>query len=223
MAPKIILTRLMTEPNRQLRRKDDAMQAEPQALGRRERNKQQKLDRITAAARELFTEYGVDEVTTQQVADKADVGTGTLFLYAKTKAELLLLVHNMKYGEALDRGIRDAEHSPDVLDGIMAIIRPIIECNRIQIENGRTYLKEIVFGDPAEPHHAEALALTARTEAAIVAVLGRSEQLFARDPVKLARIISAIMFISMTVTVNSGLTDAQVGDEIRDQITVLLG
>jgi AcrR family transcriptional regulator len=198
------------------------MQAEPQALGRRERNKQQKLDRITAAARELFTEYGVDEVTTQQVADKADVGTGTLFLYAKTKAELLLLVHNMKYGEALDRGIRDAEHSPDVLDGIMSIIRPIIECNRIQIENGRTYLKEIVFGDPAEPHHAEALALTARTEAAMVAVLSRSEPLIARDPAKLARIISAIMFISMTVTVNSGLTDAQVGDEIRDQIAVLL-
>jgi TetR/AcrR family transcriptional regulator len=199
------------------------MQAEPQALGRRERNKQQKLDRITAAARDLFTEYGVDEVTTQQVADKADVGTGTLFLYAKTKAELLLLVHNMKYAEALDRGIRDAERSPDVLDGIMAIIRPIIECNRIQIENGRTYLKEIVFGDPAEPHHAEALALTARTEAAIVAVLSRSEQLVARDPAKLARIISAIMFISMTVTVNSGLTDVQVGDEIRDQVSVMLG
>ena len=199
------------------------MQAESKALGRRERNKQQKLDRITAAARELFTEYGVDEVTTQQVADKADVGTGTLFLYAKTKAELLLLVHNMKYGEALGRGIRDAERSPGVLDGIMAIIRPIIECNRIQIENGRTYLKEIVFGDPNEPHHAEALALTARTEAAITEVLRRSEQLTARDPAKLARIISAIMFISMTATVNSGLTDAQVDDEIRDQIKVLLG
>ena len=199
------------------------MQAEPQALGRRERNKQQKLDRITAAARELFTEYGVDEVTTQQVADKADVGTGTLFLYAKTKAELLLLVHNMKYGEALDRGIRDAERAPGVLDGVMAIIRPIIECNRIQIENGRTYLKEIVFGDPAEPHHAEALALTARTEAAIADILRRGEHLAARDPAKLARIISAIMFISMTVTVNSGLTDVQVGDEIRDQVSVMLG
>jgi TetR/AcrR family transcriptional regulator len=198
------------------------MQAEPQALGRRERNKQQKLDRITAAARELFTEYGVDEVTTQQVADKADVGTGTLFLYAKTKAELLLLVHNMKYGEALDRGIRDAERAPGVLDGVMAIIRPIIECNRIQIENGRTYLKEIVFGDPAEPHHAEALALTARTEAAIADILRRGEHLAARDPAKLARIISSIMFISMTVTVNSRLTDAQVGDEIHDLVSVLL-
>ena len=34
-------------------------------LGRRERNKQDKLDRITAAASELFSVHGVDDVTTQ--------------------------------------------------------------------------------------------------------------------------------------------------------------
>ncbi|MEU5144697.1 hypothetical protein [Streptomyces sp. NPDC021139] len=28
----------------------------------------------------------MDEVTTQQIADKADIGTGTLFLYTKTRA-----------------------------------------------------------------------------------------------------------------------------------------
>jgi L-alanine-DL-glutamate epimerase-like enolase superfamily enzyme len=44
------------------------------ALGRRERNKQAKLQRITAAASELFAAHGVDEVTTQQIADAADIG-----------------------------------------------------------------------------------------------------------------------------------------------------
>lgn len=199
------------------------MQPAPQTLGRRERNKQEKLDRITAAARELFTQYGVDEVTTQQVAEKADVGSGTLFLYAKTKAELLLLVHNVKYAQALDSGIDAAAAEVAVLDAVMAIIRPIIECNRVQIENGRTYLREIVFGDPSEPHHAEALSLTIRTEAAIAEIFSRDEQLVARDPEKLARIVSSIMFISMTSSANVGHTDAQVGDEIRDQISVLLG
>jgi len=110
-----------------------------------------------------------------------------------------------------------------VLDAVMAIIRPIIECNRVQIENGRTYLKEIVFGDPSEPHHAEALSLTMRTEDAIAEVLRRDEQLLARDTAKLARIVSSIMFISMTSSATMELTDAQVGDEIRDQISVLLG
>lgn len=199
------------------------MQPAPQTLGRRERNKQEKLDRITAAARELFTQYGVDEVTTQQVAEKADVGSGTLFLYAKTKAELLLLVHNMKYAEALASGVEAASTEKAVLDAVMAIISPIIECNRVQIENGRTYLKEIVFGNPAEPHHAEALSLTIRTEEAIAEILGRDDQLVAREPAKLARIISSIMFVSMSSSATMGFTDAQVGDEIRDQISVLLG
>ncbi|NWL35138.1 TetR/AcrR family transcriptional regulator [Paenarthrobacter nitroguajacolicus] len=199
------------------------MQPAPQTLGRRERNKQEKLDRITAAARELFTQFGVDEVTTQQVAEKADVGSGTVFLYAKTKAELLLLVHNVKYAQALDVGIEAASTEVAVLDAVMAIILPIIECNRVQIENGRTYLREIVFGDPSEPHHAEALSLTIRTEAAIAGIFSRDEQLLARDPEKLARIVTSIMFISMTSSANIGHTDAQVGDEIRDQISVLLG
>lgn len=199
------------------------MQPAPQTLGRRERNKQEKLDRITAAARELFTQYGVDEVTTQQVAEKADVGSGTLFLYAKTKAELLLLVHNVKYAEALAAGVEAAAAEAGVLDAVMAIINPIITCNRVQIENGRTYLKEIVFGDPAEPHHAEALALTQRTEAAVVDVLNRDKKLAARGSEKLAGIISAVMFISMTSAANLGLNDAQVGDDIRAQVSVLLG
>jgi hypothetical protein len=87
----------------------------PQPVGRRERNTQNKLDRITAAAGELFAEHGVDEV--------------------------------------------------------MAIVRPVVECNRTQIDNGRTYLREIVFGDPEEPHHRDALALIVHTEEAIATVL----------------------------------------------------
>ena len=146
-----------------------------QPVGRRERNKQQKLDRITAAASELLAEHGIEDVTTQQIADKADIGTGTLFLYAKTKGELLLLVQNAHYAEALQRGRADAETTPDILDAVLAIVRPIVECNRVQVDNGRTYLREMVFGDPAEPRHAEALSIVAQTEEAIAAVLGRHE------------------------------------------------
>src|SRR5215203_5125308 len=144
-------------------------------VGRRERNKQVKLERITAAARELFAEHGVDEVTTQQIAEKADIGTGTLFLYAKTKGELLLLVQNSTYAHALEVGRAAAGSIPDTLDAVMAIICPVVECNRIQIDNGRTYLRELVFGDPEEPHHGEALTIAGQTEEAIAAVLSRDE------------------------------------------------
>ncbi|MET9565352.1 TetR/AcrR family transcriptional regulator [Streptomyces tauricus] len=191
-------------------------------VGRRERNKQEKLDRIIAAASELFAEHGVDEVTTQQIADKADIGTGTLFLYAKTKGELLLLVQNAKYAEALEQGRADAEAVPGVLDAVLAIVRPIVACNRIQIDNGRTYLREMVFGDPEEPRHSEALAIVVQTEEAIAAVLRRDEGGAEGDAAALAHIVSAVMFLSMAASVNIALSVEEIMQDIQGKIEVLL-
>ncbi|TDO46797.1 TetR family transcriptional regulator [Kribbella sp. VKM Ac-2527] len=191
-------------------------------VGRRERNKQDKLDRITAAASELFAVHGVDEVTTQQIADKADIGTGTLFLYAKTKGELLLLVQNAHYAEALERGRADAETIPDALDAVLAIVQPIVECNRIQIDNGRTYLREMVFGDPEEPHHREALGIVAQTEEAVAAVLRRDQRVGEDDAAALARIVSAVMFVSMAASVNIALSVDEILQDIQRQVGILL-
>ena len=198
------------------------MPAAPQPVRRRERNKQEKLDRITAAARELFAEHGVDEVTTQQIADKADIGTGTLFLYAKNKGELLLLVQNSTYADALVKGKDAAETIPDMLEAVMAIIRPVVECNRTQIDNGRTYLREMVFGDPEEPHHRDALDLTVQTEEAIAVVLRRDQRIDPSAAATLAHIASAIMFLSMAATININNTVDDILREIRDQVRVLL-
>lgn len=191
-------------------------------VGRRERNKQDKLGRIIAAAGELFARHGVDEVTTQQIADKADIGTGTLFLYAKTKGELLLLVQNVHYAEALERGRADAESVPGVLDAVLAIVRPIVECNRAQIDNGRTYLREMVFGDPQEPRHGEALAIVVQTEQAVASVLRRDERLGPDDAATLAHIVSAVMFLSMAASVNIASSVEQIVQDIRGQLGVLL-
>ena len=193
-----------------------------QPVGRRERNKQDKLDRITAAASELFAVHGVDEVTTQQIADKADIGTGTLFLYAKTKGELLLLVQNAQYAAALERGRAAAETIPDALEAILSIVQPIVECNRVQVDNGRSYLREMVFGDPEEPRHGEALAIVAQTEEAITAVLRRDKQVGEGDAATLARIVSAVMFLSMAASVNIALSVDEIVQDIRGQVGVLL-
>ena len=197
-------------------------QSSAKPVGRRERNKQEKLERIVAAATELFGERGVDEVTTQEIADKADIGAGTLFLYAKTKGELLLLVQNSTYADALAQGKQAAESVTDPLDAVMAIVRPVVECNRKQVDNGRTYLREIVFGDPAEPHHREALGLSLQTEAAIAAVLQRDGSVTAQDAAARARIVSAIMFIAMAVSFNAAKPVDDVVREIRNQVGLLL-
>jgi len=198
------------------------MSVASQRVGRRERNKQAKLERITAAASELFAKHGVDEVTTQQIADKADIGTGTLFLYAKTKGELLLLVQNAQYSGALERGRAAAETIPDVLDAVMSIVQPVVQCNRTQIDNGRTYLREMVFGDPEEPHHGEALAIAAQTEEAITAVLRRDKQVGDDDAATLARVVSSVMFLSMAASLNAALSVEEIVRDIRRQVSALL-
>ncbi len=198
------------------------MSVASQPVGRRERSKRDKLDRITAAAGELFAVHGVDEVTTQQIADKADIGTGTLFLYAKTKGELLLLVQNAHYAEALERGRADAQAIPGVLDAVLAIVGPIVECNRTQIDNGRTYLREMAFGDPEEPRHGEALTIAAQAEQAIAAVLHRDERIGADEAATLAHIVSAVMFLSMAASVNITLSVQEIVQDIRRQVSVLL-
>ena len=196
--------------------------ADSASPGRRERNKQQKLDRITAAATELFSRHGVDEVTTQQIADAADIGTGTLFLYARSKAELLLLVQNTHYAEAVAAGLEAAAAAESPLDAIMALVDPVVECNRRQVDNGRTYLRELVFGDPEEPHHAIGLELIQRVDTAYVEILQRDGVLAADDAALLARTISAAMFVSLASPLHRQSTDQQVSDDIRAQVRVLL-
>ena len=198
------------------------MSVASQPVGRRERNKQAKLERIMTAASELFAEHGVDEVTTQQIADKADIGTGTLFLYAKTKGELLLLVQNAQYAAALERGRTAAETTPDVLEAVLSIVQPIVQCNRAQIDNGRTYLREMVFGDPDEPRHGEALAIAAQTEEAITAVLRRDKRVGEGDAATLARVVSSVMFLSMAASVNVAWSVEEIVEDIRRQVSALL-
>lgn len=143
-------------------------------------------------------------------------------LCAKSKGELLLLVQNSTYADALAQGRSAAEGITGTLDAVMAIVRPVVECNRKQVGNGRTYLREIVFGDPAEPHHRDALELTVQTEEAIAAVLRRDERTSAKDAAARAHIVSAIMFISMAATINAANPGEGIVREIRDQVGVLL-
>ena len=191
-------------------------------LGRRERNKQAKLERITAAASELFAEHGVDEVTTQQIADAADIGTGTLFLYAKTKGELLLLVQNAHYADALEYGRAAAAQESTAVDAVLALLTPVVECNRVQVDNGRTYLREMVFGDPSEPHHAEALSIAAQTEEAVAGILAEKAGLPAAQAETLARVLSAIQFVELGASVNTPLSIPELLADMRAQVTAIL-
>jgi TetR/AcrR family transcriptional regulator, cholesterol catabolism regulator len=68
----------------------------------RERNKTDKLRRIQKAAWNLFSQNGFEATTTREIAEAAGVGTGTLFLYARDKSDLLVLAFQDAVAGALD-------------------------------------------------------------------------------------------------------------------------
>src|SRR5450759_965171 len=76
-------------------------------MGQRERNNIDKLRRIKDAARELFIAKGFDDTTTREIAIRAGVGLGTVFVYAANKRDLLFLIVN----DELENITKEAEAS----------------------------------------------------------------------------------------------------------------
>ena len=70
------------------------MESASASLGRRERGKLDKRRRISEAARAVFTEFGYERANMREIAKRAGVATGTLFLYAPDKRNLLLWILN---------------------------------------------------------------------------------------------------------------------------------
>jgi AcrR family transcriptional regulator len=70
------------------------MESGSAVLRRRENGKLDKRRRINEAARAVFTEFGYTGASMREIARRAGVATGTLFLYAPDKRNLLLWIVN---------------------------------------------------------------------------------------------------------------------------------
>jgi TetR/AcrR family transcriptional regulator len=189
--------------------------------GRRERNKLEKLERITVVARELFAEKGISEVTTNEVALRADIAAGTLFLYAKTKGELLLLAQNAGYAEAHELGLKAADKHTEPVAAILALMKPIIVCNREHVENGRTYLQEVVFGASSDGYRKEAIGLMAETERAVAEIAARSTGGHDALAVNQARAAVAILFLTLSSPLNVVKSVEELLAELEIQLRLL--
>ena len=178
-------------------------------FGKREQKKSEKLARIISAARTLLESSGESGVTTAQVAKSAEVAAGTLFLYAKNKGELLLLAQNADYRLALREGLQQSESSTSLSEGVQALWDPIFRCNRKHVENGRAYLREVMFGNPEEPNRAEALSLMAATGAQTEKLLCKFLTVTLDDANMRAQSVSssAYVLLSSPLTVQFAIDD----------------
>ncbi|WP_084635255.1 TetR/AcrR family transcriptional regulator [Propionicicella superfundia] len=187
--------------------------------GRRVRNMQDKHDRIFRAASELFAERGFGDVSTQEVSNRADVAAGTLFRYAASKGELLLMVLNEELRGALEVGERRAASEPDTVEAIFHMVEPILERASLMPENSVVYQRELLFGPSNERHRAEGLALVAGLEARIAARLRAEAQSrgLLPDPDR-AVLAGAAVFAVAHLAVARFSTGAHPGRDLRTDL-----
>ncbi len=113
--------------------------------GLRERNKLDKLRRIKDAASELFVRKGYDDTTTREIAVRAGVGLGTIFVYAATKRDLLFLIVNEDLQRVVEKAAATVRPERPMLENLLRAFQAHYRYFAQEPELSRLALREMSF------------------------------------------------------------------------------
>jgi TetR/AcrR family transcriptional regulator, cholesterol catabolism regulator len=112
--------------------------------GLRERNKEDKLERIEKAARLLFAKQGYERTTTREIAELAGIGTGTLFVYFPEKRDLLFHLFSAHIRK-MQKVAFDTLPDGTLVDRVMHVFSTAFEWYAHDLELSQVYVKEMGF------------------------------------------------------------------------------
>lgn len=118
-------------------------------VGRRDRNRRDKLERILAAGRELFARAGFDATTTRALARHADIGVGTLFLYFPEKRDLLLRLFKDDIEPVHRAAVAALPSALPLIDALSRVFRSLFDFYARDPRLTRVFLSELPFLDAA--------------------------------------------------------------------------
>lgn|SRR5690606_8907545 len=128
-------------------------EADLAAMGLRERKKLIRLQRIVTAARLLFLEKGFSNTTIQDIAAEADVGLGTLYLYAKSKEDLLVMVFKDDILKMIEASYARIPPDAPLLEQLVVFFEGHIQYHNQDKSLSRTVLKELSFSITEQRRH----------------------------------------------------------------------
>ena len=175
-----------------------------QTIGRRERNKQDKQERIKAAAWRLFRQQGFEATTTRQIAEEADVATGTLFLYAKDKNHLLILLFEERLGEISTQAAIKARDTAFFIPALLETFTPLFEFYAQDSALSRQFVKEYLAAGSSAPRDA-AEGFVGHLVGLVVQGQAREEISKSVNPVQAALNCFALYYAALTAFLTSEL------------------
>lgn len=187
---------------------------------RRERNMRLKRERIFRVASDLLRARGFSAVTTQEVSAAAAVAAGTLFRYAATKSELLLMVYNETLRSSIDEGAARAASTPDPAAAVFARLRPLVVAAAREPENSAAYQRELLFGPHDAKFRAEGMALILALEGSLSDTLRRAAPIISDEDARVAgSSLSAVTHLAIARITAADTPESEAINDLRRQVT----
>jgi AcrR family transcriptional regulator len=195
-------------------------------LSKRERNKQEKRARLLAAARGVFAKKGFAATTTAEIATRAGVGAGTLFLYFASKEDLLVDLFRAEMDRVIERAFATLPRRASLLTELLYVYGAMIEHHERDPELARAFVKEMLF--VSAPDRAQVFefidGLDARVAERIALRQGRGEL----DPSVSAVLVAENLFalfiarLQKWLAADAGLDGEEALARLRDAFAVQL-
>jgi TetR/AcrR family fatty acid metabolism transcriptional regulator len=122
--------------------------------------KRHRREEILRAAVEVFADRGYFAARMREVAERAGVADGTLYLYFKGKEDLLVSILEEYAGAFLTRARRDVERSAGSADKLRLVVerhlfsmesdRALAQVFQIELRHTRRFLRQVAKGKVAE-------------------------------------------------------------------------
>ncbi|MDS1116851.1 helix-turn-helix domain-containing protein [Gordonia westfalica] len=182
-----------------------------------------KRERIFRAASDLMRERGFSAVTTQEVSARAGVAAGTLFRYAATKSELLLMVYNEVLRSSIAEGAEHAASTPEPAAAIVARLSPLVAAAAREPENSAAYQRELLFGPHNAKFRAEGMALIFELEASLADTLRRAAPALSDEEARVAgSALFAITHLAIARMSASDIPEIDAINDLRLQVTQIV-
>lgn len=158
--------------------------------GLRERNKRDKLQRIRETALRLFETKGYDATTTREIAELADIGIGTVFMYADDKRDLLFLIFNDELDRVVDEAFGQVDGRRTLSSQMYGVFATFYAAFHKRAQLARILLRELVFfseGKQAGQFLANRARIMAGLERIAIQAVERGRVPRSEDPREIAK------------------------------------
>ncbi len=174
-------------------------------LGKRDQSKAERQEKILTAARMLFTEYGYEAATLNQIATIAGLGKGTIFNYVTDKRDLIFLIFDEDITSLVDQALDQAKVKSSFSDQILVIAELHYRLYAQNPKLSRILLNEVRFHSEGV-HLRKFLALRARLIKGMEQLVAAAQKKEVVSTTESASFIAQQLFFCFSTAVREWLT-----------------